>query len=60
MSCKAISNVALANTTPVKPPIVNKRINPKAYNKAGVYFNLPPNNVANQLKILIPGRNGYH
>jgi len=31
-----ISNEELAKTTPVKPPTVNKKINPKAQIKEGV------------------------
>jgi hypothetical protein len=36
------------------PPIVNNVKNPKTNNKGVVYLKLPPYNVANQLKILIP------
>jgi len=34
-----ISILELARTTPVNPPMVNKKINPKAHNNLGV-FNL--------------------
>jgi len=44
----------LANTTPVTPPTVNKKINPKA-KKIGAFNTTElPHKVANQLKILIP------
>ena len=36
VSWKAISNEALAKTTPLNPPIVNININPKANNIDGV------------------------
>jgi len=50
----AVSKEPLANITPVTPPIVNKKTKPIAYNIGTVKFNLPPNIVANQLKILTP------
>jgi hypothetical protein len=40
--------------TPVTPPIVNRKIKPRA-NRSGVLKSKdPPQRVANQLKILIP------
>ncbi len=54
MSCKAISNPPLDNTTPVNPPNVNKNMNPIAHNIGVLYRRLPPYIVPNQLKILIP------
>jgi hypothetical protein len=39
---------------PVKPPIVNKNKNPNAYNVSVFIVIVPPQTVANQLKILIP------
>ena len=44
----------LANITPVKPPTVNKKINPKAHSKAGLLFSFPPCRVPSHLKTLIP------
>jgi len=49
-----MSTPALANITPVSPPIVNKKINPIAHNIGVVNSILPPYIVANQLNILIP------
>jgi hypothetical protein len=37
-----MSNEALANTTPLNPPIVNINIKPKANNIEGVKCNDPP------------------
>jgi hypothetical protein len=54
VSWNAISNAALAKTTPVTPPAVNKNINPTVYNNEAVNLNDPPYNEANQLKILTP------
>ena len=43
-----------ARTTPVTPPTVNKKMNPKA-NKEGAFSSSElPQRVANQLNILIP------
>jgi len=54
VSCKATSIPELANTTPVTPPTVNKKINPKA-KKIGAFNTTElPHKVANQLNILIP------
>jgi hypothetical protein len=54
VSCNAISTPELDKTIPVKPPNVNKKINPLA-NNIGVFNTIePPNIVAIQLKILIP------
>jgi hypothetical protein len=36
VSCKTTSRAELANTTPVRPPTVNKKIKPKAHNLDGV------------------------
>lgn len=54
MSWNATSNDALDNTTPVNPPIVNNAKNPIVKIKGVLNFKLPPYNVANQEKILIP------
>jgi hypothetical protein len=54
VSWKATSRPALANTTPVTPPMVNKNIKPNV-NNIGVFNSItPPQSVANQLKTLIP------
>jgi hypothetical protein len=49
-----MSNPEFAKTIPVKPPIVNKKINPTA-NNIGVFKQIDPSHiVAIQLKILMP------
>jgi hypothetical protein len=42
------------NTIPVKPPNVNKKINPKTHHMGGVLVIFLPNIVLNQLNTLIP------
>lgn len=54
MSCKAISKDPLLKTTPVKPPMVNKKIKPKDHNMGVAKVSKPPHIVAIQLKIFIP------
>jgi hypothetical protein len=54
VSWNATSNDALANATPVNPPIVNKNKKAIAYNIGTAKRIDPPYNVANQEKILIP------
>lgn len=54
MSCSTVSIEELAKTTPVTPPTVNKKINPKDQRMPGVEEARDPYIVANQLKILIP------
>jgi hypothetical protein len=54
VSCKEISNEEFDNTIPVSPPKVNKKMNPKTHQKEGVFKNLLPYIVLNQLKTLIP------
>jgi hypothetical protein len=39
---------------PVRPPVVNRKINPKAHNIGVSYLNLDPCNVASHLNTLIP------
>ena len=51
MSCSTVSIDELARTTPVRPPIVNRKTNPSAHKQAALYV---PYNVASHLKILIP------
>jgi hypothetical protein len=54
VSCSTTSNEELAKTTPVKPPTVNRKINPKAQYKEGLKENRTPCSVPSHLKILIP------
>lgn len=54
MSCKITSSLALAKTTPVSPPSVNKKINPSAHSPDGEKRIHAPCKVPTQLKILIP------
>jgi hypothetical protein len=49
-----MSTLALANTTPVNPPIVNKNIKPKAKRAAVVGLLEPEYAVAIQENIFIP------
>lgn len=49
-----MSRDELARTIPVRPPTVNKKMNPKAQNIAGDHLMLPPCRVANQLNTLTP------
>ena len=43
-----------ANITPVRPPIVNKKIKPIAHKREGFGYRRAPYNVPSQLKILMP------
>jgi hypothetical protein len=54
VSCKTTSKEELANTTPVSPPTVNKKMKPKAHKDEGVKGIQLPWKVPIQLKILIP------
>lgn len=49
-----MSRDELASTIPVRPPTVNKKINPKAQSIAGDHLMLPPCRVASQLNTLTP------
>lgn len=49
-----MSKEELARTIPVKPPIVNKKIKPKAQSMGGSHLIVPPCRVASQLKTLMP------
>lgn len=44
----------LARTIPVRPPTVNKKINPRAHNMGASNFTREPWIVANHLNTLIP------
>ena len=54
LSWKATSSPAFARTTPVTPPMVKRKMNPKAKRRGVLKSREPPHRVANQLKILIP------
>jgi hypothetical protein len=54
VSCRIISIEEFARITPVNPPIVNKKINPKDQIVEGEKLIFDPYIVANHLKILIP------
>ena len=49
-----MSNDEFANTIPVRPPTVNRKIKPSAHSIAGDHLILPPCRVASQLKTLTP------
>jgi hypothetical protein len=49
-----MSTPALANITPVTPPKVNKKINPREKIKGVLKSKEPPHIVANQLNTFIP------
>lgn len=44
----------MASTIPVRPPTVNKKIKPKAHNRAGDHLMFPPWRVASQLNTFTP------
>lgn len=49
-----MSSDALARTIPVRPPAVNRKMNPRAHNMAGSYLIGEPKMVASHLNTLIP------
>lgn len=49
-----MSREELARIIPVKPPIVNKKMKPKAHRAGADVFIFRPNMVANQLNTLMP------
>lgn len=49
-----MSSDELDKQMPVSPPIVNRKINPRAHNIVTVYLIFAPWIVANQLNTLIP------
>jgi len=49
-----MSRDELANTMPVRPPTVNKKIKPRAHSIAGAHFTFPPCRVASQLNTFTP------
>lgn len=54
MSCRAISREELASTIPVSPPMVNRKMNPRAQSMGGSHLIVPPCRVASQLNTLMP------
>jgi hypothetical protein len=54
VSCNTTSIEEFANITPVRPPTVNKKINPRAQTMDRENLKEPPCRVPSQLKILIP------
>lgn len=54
MSCITISIEEFESIIPVSPPTVNKKMNPRAQIKEGVFLNMDPWIVPSHLKILIP------
>lgn len=49
-----MSSDELANTIPVRPPTVNRKIKPRAHSMAGDHLMFPPCRVASQLKTFTP------
>lgn len=49
-----MSSEEFARTIPVRPPMVNRKMNPSAHNMGGSHLIVPPCSVASQLKTLIP------
>ena len=54
MSCNTRSIEEFDKTTPVKPPTVNRKINPNAHISDGLNENRTPWRVPSHLKTLIP------
>lgn len=49
-----MSSEEFARMIPVSPPMVNRKMKPKAHSIGGSHLMVPPCSVANQLKTLIP------
>lgn len=49
-----MSSEEFDKTIPVRPPTVNRKINPKAHSIAGDHLILPPCSVASQLNTFTP------
>lgn len=49
-----MSREELDRIIPVKPPVVNRKINPRAHSIGVSYLNFDPWSVANHLNTLIP------
>jgi len=54
VSCRAISSEEFARTIPVNPPIVKRKIKPRAHNIGDSHLMVPPCSVASQLNTLMP------
>lgn len=49
-----MSREEFARTIPVSPPMVKRKMKPRAHSIGGSHLIVPPWSVANQLKTLIP------
>lgn len=49
-----MSSDELASTIPVRPPTVNKKMNPRAHSRGVSHLIAPPWSVASQLKTFTP------
>lgn len=49
-----MSREEFASTIPVRPPMVNRKMNPRAQSMGGSHLIVPPCSVASQLKTLMP------
>lgn len=49
-----MSNEEFARTMPVSPPIVKRKMKPRAHSIGGSHLIVPPCSVASQLKTLMP------
>lgn len=49
-----MSSEEFARTIPVKPPMVKRKMKPRAHNIGGSHLIVPPWSVASQLKTLMP------
>ena len=49
-----MSSEEFASTMPVSPPIVNRKMKPRAHSIGGSHLMVPPCSVANQLNTLMP------
>lgn len=54
MSCSTISKDELASTIPVSPPIVNRKMKPRAHSIGASHLIIPPCRVASQLNTFTP------
>lgn len=54
MSWRTISREEFERTIPVRPPTVNRKINPRAHRRGVSHLIEPPWSVASQLKTLTP------
>lgn len=49
-----MSSEELASTIPVRPPMVKRKMKPRAHSIGGSHLMVPPCSVASQLKTLMP------